>query len=91
MRCRPAGIGDQPGDLGEQDDPGGIRHLADKDVAVADIVELVDRAHDPGDTLDNAGRRPEPVDQPLVVRLGLVEAIGVAPVDEVWKRRAAMA
>ena len=57
-----AGVGDEPGDLREQDDPGRVRHLADEDVAVADVVELVDRADDPGDALDDAGRRAEPGD-----------------------------
>ena len=79
----PPGVGDEPGDLREEDDPGRVRHLADEDVAVADLVELVDRADDPGDALDDAGRRPEARDQPLVVRLLLVEAIRVAPVDEI--------
>ena len=43
----------------------GIRHLADEDVAVADVVELVDGPHDPGDALDDAGRPADAGDQPL--------------------------
>ena len=57
MRGRPAGVGDEPGDLREEHDPGRVGHLADEDVAVADVVELVDGADDPGDALDDAGRR----------------------------------
>ncbi len=64
----------------------GIGHLADEDVAVADLVELVDRSDDPGGAFDDAGRRPEAGDQPLVVRLLLVEAVRVAPVDEIRER-----
>ena len=52
---RAAGVGDQPGDLREQDDPGRVRHLADEDVALAHLVELVDRAHDARDALEDAG------------------------------------
>ena len=83
MRGRPAGVRDESGDLGEQDDPGRVRHLADEDVAVAHLVELVDRAHDAGDALDRPGRRPEAGDDALVVGLRLVEAVRVAPVDEI--------
>ena len=69
MRGRAAGVGHEAGDLREQHDPGRIRHLADEDVAVTDLVELVDGAHDAGDPLDHAGDPPMPVIDPLVVRL----------------------
>ena len=48
MRGRAARVGDEAADLGEQHDPGRVGHLADEDVAVADLVELVDRPHDAG-------------------------------------------
>ena len=86
MRGRAAGVGDEPGDLGEQHHPRRVGHLADEDVAVADLVELVDRSDDPGGAFEDAGRRPEAGDQPFVVRLLLVEAVRVAPVDEIRER-----
>src|SRR5688572_13020579 len=85
MRGGAAGVGNEPGDLREQDDPGRVRHLADEDVAVTDLVEFVNRPYDPGDPLDHARRATDPRDQALIVRLRLVEAIRVAPVDEVWE------
>ena len=61
MRGGPAGVGDKAGDLREQDHPGGVRHLADEDVAVADLVERVGVKHDPGDALDDPRRCPSPL------------------------------
>ena len=54
---RAAGVRDEAGDLGEQHDPGRVGHLAHEDVAVGDLVELVDGPDDPRDALDHA-RRP---------------------------------
>ena len=82
MRGQAAGVGDQPGDLGEQHDPGRVGHLADQDVALADLVELVDGADHPGDALDDARRAAEPVTA-RSSSAALVEPLGEAPVDEV--------
>ena len=76
VRGRPAGVGDEPGDLGEQDDPGRVGHLADQDVAVADVVEVVDRADDPRDPLDDPRRARDAADRVVVGGLLPLEALG---------------
>ena len=83
MRRRAAGIGDEPGDLGEQDDPGRVGHLADQEVAVAHGIELVDRQHDPGDALDDTRRAGDALDLADVRGLLAMEPLRVAPVDEI--------
>ena len=57
-----------PRDLREQHDPGRVRHPADEDLAVAHLVELVERRHEPGDPLDDARRRRQPVQLVRAVR-----------------------
>src|SRR5204863_3194128 len=59
VRRRPAGVRDQAGDLGEQHDPGRVRHLTYQDVTVADLVELVDGPNDASDACDRPCRRSE--------------------------------
>ena len=56
VRHRPARVGHEADDLGEEDDPGRVRHLADEDVARPDVVELVLAEDDAGDALDDARR-----------------------------------
>ena len=67
MRRRAARVGHEPGDLREQHDPRRVRHLADEDVALADLVELVDGLDDARDPLDDAGRPGDPGDDELVL------------------------
>ena len=50
-----AGIGDQSGDLGEGDDPGGVGHLADQDLAVLDGIQLGGIIHQMGNAFLNTG------------------------------------
>ena len=86
MRRRPAGVGHEPGDLGEQHDPRRVRHLADEDVPVADLVELVDRADDARRPLDHPRRRRDALDDRRLGRGRAMEPLRVAPVDEVRER-----
>ena len=53
VRGQPAGIGDEAGDLGEQHDPRRVGHVADEDVAGANVVELVLAQHDARHALDD--------------------------------------
>jgi len=50
----------EAGDASEEDHPRGVRHLADQDVTVADLVEFLDGPHDAGDPFDHARRGAEP-------------------------------
>src|SRR3712207_9370672 len=75
----PARVGNKTADLGEEDDPGRVRHPADEDVALSDLVGLLYGGNDAGGALDHAGRRPKPHN--LVRLLGgfAVELLGEAP------------
>ena len=42
VRHRAARLGDQAADLGEEHDPRRVRHPAHEDVALADLVELIE-------------------------------------------------
>src|SRR5207244_2742688 len=75
VRRRSAGVGHEPGDLREEDDPCRVRHLADEDVAVLDLAELIDREHDPGGPLQDPGRTRDPGDGRSILALLAVEAI----------------
>src|SRR3954467_8841141 len=79
VRDRAAGLRDETLDLGEEHDPGRVRHAADEDVALLDLVELLERRHVACGSLDHAGRRRQALD--LARRGGLagVEAVGEAP------------
>src|SRR3712207_7227371 len=44
----PARVGNKTADLGEEDDPGRVRHPADEDVALSDLVGLLYGGNDAG-------------------------------------------
>ena len=81
-----AGIGDQSGDLGEGDDPGGVGHLADQDLTLLDGVQLGGIGHQVGDALLHAGAAGDALEDRLadlsllggLLHLGL-ELLGIAP------------
>jgi len=79
MRRHAAGVRHEPRDLREQDDPRRVRHLADEDLALLHLVELVERGDAARDALDHPGRGAEAVH--LVDLLGRcsVELLREAP------------
>ena len=86
MRRHAAGVRDEPGDLREQHDPRRIRHLADEDLALLYLVELVERGDAARDALDDAGRGAEPVHLVDLLRRRAVKLLGEAPERPVRER-----
>ena len=78
-----AGVRDQARDLGEQHDPRRIGHVADQDVAGADVVELVLAQHDPGRALDDARRAGNALELVRDLTFLAREFLREAPVDEI--------
>ena len=68
VRGHAAGVGDEPRDAREEHDPRRVRHAADEDLAVLDLVELVERLDDARAPLGDARRGRQADD--LVGRAG---------------------
>src|SRR5438445_5305242 len=86
MRRNAAGVGHKPTDLREQDDPGRVRHLAHENLALLDLVEVVNGRDDTRGALGDTGRGGEPDD--LVDRRGrlAVELLREAPERQIRER-----
>ena len=87
VRHGAAGLRHEPGDLREQHDPRRVRHPADEDVALLDLVELVERGHVARRPLDHAGRRGQALDLAGRRRLARVELVREAPQRVVRERQ----
>ena len=88
VRDGAARLGHEPRDLGEEDDPRGVGHPAHEDVALLDLVELVERGDVARRALDHAGRRREALDLAGRRRLARVELVREAPERRCRGRRA---
>ena len=80
MRRDPARVGDEPGDLREEHDPGRDSSSGRRGSRPPHLVELVERRDEPGDALGDARRRrPSPVIRSAAVGRLAVELLREAP------------
>ena len=86
MRGEATGVGHQTGHLGEEHDPGRIRHLADDDVALADLVELIGGENDACHSFHDARRSRHSSHLSLHGRRLSVEFVRESPVAPVRNR-----
>src|SRR5207248_5816813 len=86
MRGEATGVGHQTGHLGEEHDPGRIRHLADDDVALADLIELIGGENDACYSFHDARRSRHSSHLSLHGRRLSVEFVRESPVAPVRNR-----